>query len=118
MATYDTNRAAFVQQEYRFTTKTDPAVLARNPAARTVEIATNLDEATASSLATKYLAENSSPRVFEIVMEGVTYLDGFVTGVPAFQLNIPKFSTDNRTYKVISFTTDFEANTTTLQVRG
>jgi hypothetical protein len=118
MATYDTNRAAFVQQEYRYATKTNPAVLARNPAARTVEIDTNLDEATASSLSTKYLNENGSPRVFEIVVEGVLYLDAFVGGVPAYQLNLPKFSTDGRTYKVISFTTDYDINTTTLQVRG
>lgn len=118
MATYDTNRAAFVQQEYRFATKSNSTVKARNDAARTVEVATNLDAASAEALAAKYLAENASPRAFEIVLEGVTYLDSFVGTVPTFLLNLPKYKTDNRTYKVIGFTTDFDANTTTLQVRG
>ncbi len=118
MATLDTNRAAFVQQEYRYSTKTSPTVLARNPAARTVEIPTNLDETAASALATKYLAENTSPRVFEVVIQGVTYLDSFIGTVPTFVLNALKYQTDGRVLKVVSFTTDFEANTTTLQVRG
>lgn len=114
----DTNRAAFVQQEYRYTPKDDPLVLARNPAARTVEVSTNLDEATANALAAKYLAENASPRVFEIVIQGVTFLDSFVGTVPSFTLNAPKYQTDSRVLKVVGFTTDFEANTTTLQVLG
>lgn len=118
MANLDTNRAAFVQQPYRYSTKTNPAVLARNPAARTVEIPTNLDESAASALATKYLAENIAPRVFEVVIEGVTYLDSFIGTVPTFVLNAPKYWTGGRTVKVVSFTTDFEANTTTMQVRG
>lgn len=114
----DTNRAAFVQQEYRYATRTNPTVLARNPAARTVVLPTNLDEMTATALATKYLTDNNKPRVFEIVIEGVTYLDSFVGTVPTFILNAPKYQIDNRVLKVVGFTTDFEANTTTLQVRG
>lgn len=114
----DTNRAAFVQQEYRYAIKPNFDVLARNPAARTVTVDTNLDEASANALATKYLAENANPRVFEIVLQGVTYLDTFVGTVPTFVLNAPKYQTDSRVLKVIGFSTDFEANTTTLQVRG
>ena len=118
MATFDTNRAAFVQQDYRYVTKSDPAVLARNNAARTIEVATQLDQASADALATKYLAENKKPRVFEVVLEGVTFLDSLIGGPPSFIVNFPRLSTDGRTLKVIGFTTDFDANTTTVQVRG
>ena len=118
MATFDTNRAAFVQQEYRYATASDPSILARNPAARTVEVTTYLDEASASSLASKYLAENKNPRVFEIVLEGVTFLDSFIGQCPSFIPNLPKFDTDGRTMKVISYASDFDANITTVQVRG
>lgn len=114
----DTNRAAFVQQEYRYVTRANPTIRARNDAARTVEVVGNIDEATANGLAGKYLAENDRPRVFEVVIQGVTYLDSFVGSVPTFILSTPKYQTDGRVYKVVGFTTDFEANTTTLQVRG
>lgn len=118
MANLDTNRAAFVQQEYRYVIRTNPTVKARNDSARTVEVVGNLDEATANALAGKYLAENVSPRVFDVIIQGVTFLDSFVGTVPTFILNAPRYQTDGRVYKVVGFTTDFEANTTTLQVRG
>lgn len=118
MATYDTNRAAFVQQDSRYAVKSDATVLARNPSARMVEVSTYLDEASATALAAAYLADNVSPRAFELELEGVTYLDALVAGVPAFVLNLPSFQTDGRTYKAGSFTTDFEKGTTTFQVRG
>lgn len=119
MASYDTNRATFVQEEFRFTVAENATVLARNTTnPRVVEITTNLDEASASALANKYASENATPRAFEIVLEGVTFLSSFVGGVPAFTLNFPKDATDGRTFKVIGFSTDYDANTTTLQVRG
>lgn len=119
MATdFDSNRAALVQQEYRYVTQTAPAVLARNPLARTVQIDTNLNAEAATALATKMLAENSKSRVFEVVLEGVTFLDSLIGQCPSFVPNFPSMATDGRTMKVISFTSDFESNTTTLQVRG
>jgi hypothetical protein len=117
MAT-DTNRAAFVQQQYRHATALSAAVRARNPSAQTAEINTNLDEATAENLAAAILAENDKPRVYEVVLEGVTFLDTFVDGVPRFIADFPKMATDERTLKLVGFTTDYETNTTTLQVRG
>ncbi len=118
MATFDTNRAAFVQQEYRYDPQLNAAVSARNAAARTVSIDTQLDQASAANLATKMLAENNAPRIFEVVLEGVTFLDSFIGQCPAFVLNFLKYKTDGRTMKVMGFTTDFETNTTTIQVRG
>jgi hypothetical protein len=118
MADFDTNRAAFVQQEYRRVTKTAPAVLARNASARVVQIDTQLDATAADALAAKYLAANSAPRGFEVVLEGVMFLDTLVGACPSFIPNFPKFNTDGRSMKLMGFTTDADANTTTLQVRG
>lgn len=118
MASFDTNRAAFVQQEYRYATKSDTTVLARNKSARTVEITTNLDQSTTDLLAAAILADNGNPRVFEIEVEGVTFLDSFNGGVPSFTLNLPKFNTGFRIVKAIGFTSDFETNKTVWQVRG
>lgn len=112
------NRAAFVQQQYRHATSVSTAVRARNPSAQIAEINTNLDEATAENLAAAILAENNRPRIYEVVLEGVTFLDTFVDGVPRFIADFPKIATDGRTLKLVSFTTDYEANTTTMQVRG
>lgn len=114
----DSNRAAFVQQPYRYEVAQDATVKARNPLARTLEINTNLDEPRATALAALYLSENKSPRVFEVVLEGVMSLSSLSDGVPRFILDDPRFATDGRTLKLVSFTTDYEANTTTLQVRG
>jgi hypothetical protein len=114
----DTNRASFVQQEYRYATAKGDSVLGRNPSARTVEINTNLDQTRAQSLADAYLAENKRPRVFEVVIEGVIDLDTLADGVPRFIADLPSLATDGRTLKLMNFTTDYEANTTTLQVRG
>jgi hypothetical protein len=116
MAT-DTNRAAFVQLPYRHVDATDNFVKARAVTARSIEINTNLDEVRAQALADAFLAENNSPRVFEIVLEGTDHVD-LADGVPRFIADLPKYKTDNRVLKLVSFTEDYEANTTTLQVRG
>ncbi|MBD8699273.1 hypothetical protein IFT54_05515 [Sphingomonas sp. CFBP 13714] len=119
MATdYDINRATHVQNEYRYVTKTNPAVKARNSGAREVTLFTQLNGATADALATQYLADNAAPLAFEIVLEGIVFLDSFVGGPPSFIPNFPKFATDGRAMKVVSYASDIDANTTTIQVRG
>jgi hypothetical protein len=118
MATYDTNRTTFVQQEYRYITKSVPAIKSRNDGAREIEIYTNLDATAASDLAAKYLADNVAPRAFEITLEGVVFLDSFIGGPPSFVPNFPKYATDGRAMKVFSYSTDIESNTTVIQVRG
>jgi hypothetical protein len=77
-----------------------------------------MDAASADALATKYLAANAAPRAFEVVLEGVMFLDSLVGSCPSFAPNFPKLNTDGRAMKLIGFSTDFDANTTTLQVRG
>jgi hypothetical protein len=83
-----------------------------------VQVDTQLDQASAAALAANYLAGNVNPRAFEVKLEGVTFLDSYIGACPTFIPNFPKFNTDGRTMKVVGFTTDFEANSTTIQVRG
>lgn len=118
MADFDPSTAEFIQQAYRYAIQSDASILARNPTARVVQIDTQLGGSGAAGLATKYLNANAAPRAYEIVLEGVMFLDTLVGACPSFILNFPKFKTDNRPLKLISFTTDLEANTTTVQVRG
>lgn len=118
MATLDPNRAAFVKQEYRYAIQTNAAVLARNSAARVVEVDTSMDEASAAALAAKYLAENVQPRVFEVTLQGVIHIDAFVGGPPRYIPNFPRLATDDRTMKVIGASVDYDAGKTTVRVRG
>jgi hypothetical protein len=117
MAT-DTNRASFVQQEYRYATKRDATVLARNPGARQVELPAQVDEATANRLAQAILDDNKNPMTVQVEIEGLMLLDKFVGGVPSFTLNLKNLDTGSRVFKVIDFDNDFENNTTTMTVRG
>ena len=118
MPTLDPVRAAFVQEEYRTISPSSSTVLGRNPAARVVEVMTNLDEAGATALANKYLAENIQPRVFDIELEGVIHIDSFIGGPPRYIPNFPRLATDGRTMKVISASVDYDAGRTTVRVRG
>ena len=114
----DPTRAALVRQEYRYAVQTAPAVKARNDAAREVEVDTQLDLASASALASKYLAENASPRVFEVRLEGVIHIDAFVGGPPRFIPNFPREATDGRIMKVIGATVDYGRGETVVRLRG
>ena len=118
MATIDPNRAAFVKQEYRYAVQSDATVLARNSAARVVEVDTNMDEAAATALAAKYLAENIKPRVFEVTLQGIIHLDAFVGGPPRYIPNFPRLATDGRVMKVIGASVDYDVGKTTVRIRG
>ena len=114
----DANRAAFVKQAYRYATGTEPLVKARNDAARVIEVNTNLDEATATALASKYLAENDEPLVYEIEFEGVLDLSDFIGGPPRYIPDFPKLDTDGRAMKVFYAAANEQSNTTIVRVRG
>lgn len=118
MADLDPNRAAFVKREYRYFTSLDGDVLARNPAARVVEVDTNMDEGGATALAHSYLAENVKPRAFELTMQGTISIDNFLACPPAYVANFPRLRTDGRTMKAIAVSIDYDAETTSLRVRG
>jgi hypothetical protein len=117
--TLDPTRAAFVTNEYRYVIQTSPAVKARNAVgARPVSVDTNLDQATATALAAKYMAENIQPRVFEVTLSGVINLDAFIGGPPRYIPNFPKLATDGRIMKVMGATVDYGAGTTVVRLRG
>ena len=118
MATLYPNRAAFVKQEYRYAIQSDATVLARNSAARVVEVDTNMNETAATALAAKYLAENNQPRVFEVTLQGVVHIDAFVGGPPRYIPNFPRLATDGRAMKVIGATVDYNEGKTTVRIRG
>lgn len=118
MPSLDPVRAAFVKEEYRTIAPSSPTVLARNPAARVIEVQTNLDEASATALANKYLAENVQPRVFDVTLEGVIHIDAFIGGPPRYIPNFPRLATDGRTMKVINSSVDYDNGRTTVRVRG
>lgn len=119
MTVSDPTRAAFVTNEYRYVTPTPAyAVQARNASAQEIVVETQVDAASASSLASSYLGESSQPRVFEIEMEGILTPADFIGGPPAYVLNAVRYATDGRTLKVVSASVNEMANTTLVRVRG
>jgi len=118
MATLDPNRAALVKQEYRYATALNANVKARNDAARDLVIYTSLDEAGATALAAKYLAENDRPRVFDVPLQGIINIEAFIGGPPRYIPNFPRLATDGRAMKVIGATIDPGAGRTVVRIRG
>ena len=113
-----TNRASFVLQDYRTLVETNEVVRTRYPKSRSVTINTQLDAARAQQLADKVLAANEQPVVLEQVVEGIVLPDAFKGGVPTYKPDYPKFETDGRTMKLVSFSCDLEAGKTTIRIRG
>lgn len=114
-----TSRAAFVRSEYRFETAKDDAVAALYPDANTLEISTNLDQASAAGMAAKILAATKTAAMaWEVVVDGAIMLSELEGAVNHYTVNFPLHSTDSRTYKLIGCDIDYFANTTTLRLRG
>lgn len=116
--TIDANRASFIKKEYRWDVKEDTAVKARDNTAREEEFSCNVDPTTASQLGPLILAQNNTDRIFTVSIDGVMTLEDFLTGVPRYIPVIPKYGTDGRTYRVLSFTTDLNKGITTAKVHG
>lgn len=114
----DPLRAAFIKQEYRYSTAKDAAVLGADKAARSVEVQANVDEATASSLAASVLALNDGAKIYKVTIEGLLTLDAFLGGVPRYIPDIAEFHTDGRTCLVLAFECDLETGLTTAKVFG
>lgn len=114
----DNERAIFVKQDYRYATAIDSAVKAKNQMAREIAIDTNLSEADAITRANNELAFNESPRYFELEIEGILTLNDFVEGPLSYLLDFPEYKTENRQATVVSFSADYNTNTTVIGVRG
>lgn len=115
---YDTDHAAFVRQEYRYVTVLDAEVKSINTSALEISVNTQMDQASATALATAMLAENKAPRAFEIALHGTGVIDSFVGSPPMTLPYSATLHTDGRTCKTFSIVEDFQVNTTTIQVRG
>lgn len=114
----DNERAIFVKQEYRYATAIDSAVKAKNQMAREITIDTNLSEVDAATRADNELAFNEHPRYFELEIEGILSLNDFAGGPLSYLLDFPDYKTDNRQATVVSFSADYNTNTTVIGVRG
>lgn len=114
----DATRAAFIKNEYRYATAQDAAVLGRDKGARLETIKANVDETTASELAQTILAQNNTPRMITVTLDGILRVSDFIGGVPRYILNIGDYNTDGRTWRVISATFDPNNGTTSLRLHG
>ena len=119
MAELDKNRATFVRKEYRDYIAQDLTVLNDFPAARSITLQTNLNGTDALALANKILADGKKPKlVFEVTFEGTMELDSLVGKNPMAIATFPRLVVDQRLCRVVAVDTDYDANTTTVQVRG
>ena len=108
-----------MRTEYRDYTAKDNAVQVMYPSARTVTLSTNLDGEDAQALADKMLEDSKNPVVvMEIDFAGTMELDSLVGQNPSAIVNLPKFAFPDRLMRITSVTTNYEANTTTVTVRG
>ncbi len=109
-----------MRKEYRDFIAVDEAVNSRNNnAARTISVVTNLSATEAQALADKTLAANKNPALaFEITFEGTMEADSLVGNNPTATVTLPKFKVFSRYMRIVSVRTDYEANITTVQVRG
>ncbi len=119
MPSLDTTRVAFVKQPYRYQIVSDAAVKADFPNAQEIQIDTNLAASDASALATTYFnLIKTFPQVYEVEIEAAIHLEDFVTTVPHYTVSFPAYSTDGRTFKLVSVSTDYLADRSTLVIRG
>lgn len=114
----DPLRAAFIKQEYRYAIAKDAALLGTDKSGRSIEVAANVDAATASTLAAAILAQNADAKIYNVEIEGLLTLDSFLGGVPRYIPEIAELSTDGRTCLVLSFESDLETGKTTAKVFG
>ncbi|WP_454884000.1 hypothetical protein [Sphingomonas oryzagri] len=114
---YDNDRAAFVKNEYRYVTGYDANVKARNPAARSVSIDTQLDRASAVKIAQAYLDDNGQPRAFEIEVKGIIPLSELAGSIPTYILESLPDHVDDRKFKLFKLTVNYDTEISTIQVR-
>lgn len=118
----DPDRGAFVLKEYRFETAEAPAVLAKQPEARSIKLETNLDLVAAKALADELLDEHKHvAQAFSFTVQGVEVCseDKFIDSPPMFICNFADWPTDLTTVlRPISTSIDYGAFATTITVKG
>lgn len=118
MPTFDQAHAQFVLKEHRLKTVSTPAVKAKNSAARSVEILTSTNEANALRIANAVLASNVNPRVFDVTVSGAVSPDLLIGGPLNFIPDFTQHKTDGREMRAVSLSVDWDAETSSFQVRG
>lgn len=112
----DANRASFIKKEYRWDVKEDTSITDKN--AREEQFPANVDPTTASQLATLIRDQNKSARIFSVKIDTYMTLDDFVAEVPRYIPNIPDYTTDGRTLRVLSFTSSLNSGVTEARLHG
>lgn len=115
----DPTRATFVQREYRYEVQTDNTVLAAYPAAREVELQTQIDQTSAAALATNMLAAAKTPAMsFEIEIDQVIYAEDCDGSLSTFAVTSDTHRVTNRTTRQEQQQIDWATGITKLTVRG
>lgn len=108
-----------MRKAYREFEAKDLSVLTTYPSARSLTLSTNLNAADSLALANKMLADAKVPMLaFEVTIEGTMELDRFIGQNPTAIAVLPRLATSGRNMRIVSVRTDYDANTTTLTVRG
>ena len=118
MAISDYEHALFVLNEYRYAEAKSEGIRAINDSASTIEIVTSLNEADAQELADAILADNVNPRLHEVNIEGLLWLNNFVGGPPSWVCTFEHDAVQGKTQKTISASVDFAEGISTIEVRG
>lgn len=114
----DYERAAFVQQEYRFATSEDLSVLANYPNAVERIFNTQLNSTDATALASNLLENLKVPAIiYEVELDSMIMSDDLAGSLPRYNATFPAFNVANKTTKLISMETDFLSQRTTIRVR-
>ncbi len=112
-------RATFVTRPFRYETAQDLSVKSKFKGARELVIDTGLSAASAATLASTILNENKGlAQVFKVEIEGVFHLEDLDGGPPRYTVSFPRYKTDGRTFRLVSFETDYMAQLTSIVVRG
>lgn len=114
----DYERAAFVQNEFRYATSEDLSVVANYANASEVMISSQLSSTDATSLAANMLNELKAPSLlFEVEVDAMIMSDDFATALPRYSATFPSFSIADKMTKVVTVETDFLNARSTMRVR-
>lgn len=115
----DPTRAAFVQKDYRYKTAEDLSVKANYPHAKEVTLNTQLDEASATSMATDLLDDlKVGKSVISLEVAEVISSDTLTGELTRYSATFPEFGISGKTVKVVSIETDFLHQRTKMVVQS
>ncbi|WBY16632.1 hypothetical protein PF049_00210 [Erythrobacteraceae bacterium WH01K] len=111
-------RAAFIKREYRYATEKNAALRGQHSNAQSITVDANVDEATASALASLIQSRSENGKMYEVEIQGLLTLDDFQGGMLKYIPQLADLNTDGRTCLLESFECDLETGVTTVRVFG